>query len=742
MATGAGIERRAQLTEASKYYTVSYTDSTTFNNIANLQTSDAATVLAQTKARNVNDNCTSWRNEQLNAPADYNPQQWNLNEVLVFANGGKITFAVSFNEYKSGTTHDFAQDVWATCLPSQNEPSTTTFYGVGDNDTTAPGVDLDTTNANTIRVSYADAAAHNGYIVNVTGPNVQSWTLEKVDTTTTLRSPVTNNTEAPEKWVVEPVIGGARYVLTINYYNQSAPTVYTLIQDAANTTGALNDRNTGAAPVAGAGNFKLPPNNVTGPVTGPHGTIAHGEAIANLTLQNYVDLFELTDRTATVAWEFTPIGSSTPITFTGMTVPEEIVTQNRTMQNIAGVRMTVRNERGDMIGTYVVGAPAAPSGTTTYTVTIANANGITVAGDGVYTVTSSNGSTVYTVVDGSEITFTHTGTGDDFKVTTAAGSEIVSGTDVDGKSTATYTVTANVTAVTTESKSVSVTVNFVTPAAIHSGDTAPATATRGQALTFDVDVTGGTADSVIRVMRTRNGKTAEITTATFVPTTAGNYGTFTVTIPADEILGSDTFSVSATTQTAIDNANNSAGGSQDVRYRYAYEKAGIVIVSDDAAKTVDVNVDKTALNEFIYQAEIANNAEMQKLYVMMLGGHGNQSEDSGQITTDGRHNYDFLWAGISFNVPAGATQVSVNGGAATASGIERGLKYQYLNVAGRPSNDPSILDSTNSGVFKAPQIGMMPSSNSNTRTYELQFFDANNAPVGDLQTWTVNVNFN
>ncbi|RAZ46394.1 hypothetical protein DK853_47445, partial [Klebsiella oxytoca] len=73
-----------------------YTDSTTFNNIANLQTSDAATVLAQTKARNVNDNCTSWRNEQLNAPADYNPQQWNLNEVLVFANGGKITFAVSF----------------------------------------------------------------------------------------------------------------------------------------------------------------------------------------------------------------------------------------------------------------------------------------------------------------------------------------------------------------------------------------------------------------------------------------------------------------------------------------------------------------------------------------------------------------------------------------------------------------------------------------------------------------------
>ena len=155
---------------------------------------------------------------------------------------------------------------------------------------------------------------------------------------------------------------------------------------------------------------------------------------------------------------------------------------------------------------------------------------------------------MYTVVDGSEITFTHTGTGDDFKVTTAAGSEIVSGTDVDGKSTATYTVTANVTAVTTESKSVSVTVNFVTPAAIHSGDTAPATATRGQALTFDVDVTGGTADSVIRVMRTRNGKTAEITTATFVPTTAGNYGTFTVTIPADEILGSDTFSVSATTQ--------------------------------------------------------------------------------------------------------------------------------------------------------------------------------------------------
>ena len=48
--------------------------------------------------------------------------------------------------------------------------------------------------------------------------------------------------------------------------------------------------NTGAAPVAGAGNFKLPPNNVTGPVTGPHGTIADGTAIANLTLQNYVDL--------------------------------------------------------------------------------------------------------------------------------------------------------------------------------------------------------------------------------------------------------------------------------------------------------------------------------------------------------------------------------------------------------------------------------------------------------------------
>ena len=32
----------------------------------------------------------------------------------------------------------------------------------------------------------------------MTGTNVQSWTLEKVDTTTTLRSPVTNNTEAPE----------------------------------------------------------------------------------------------------------------------------------------------------------------------------------------------------------------------------------------------------------------------------------------------------------------------------------------------------------------------------------------------------------------------------------------------------------------------------------------------------------------------------------------------------------------
>ena len=362
MTDSAGIERRAQLTEASKYYTVSYTDSTTFNNIANLQTSDAATVLAQTKARNVNDNCTSWRNEQLNAPADYNPQQWNLNEVLVFANGGKITFAVSFNEYKSGTTHDFAQDVWATCLPSVGEPRTTTFYGVGDNDTTAPGVDLDTTNANTIRVSYADAAAHNGYIVNVTGPNVQSWTLEKVDTTTTLRSPVTNNTEAPEKWVIAPVIGGARYVLTINYYNQSVPTVYTLIQDAA--LGKVNLLYATTDAYHTAGNVVARVNNDL--------TANGANTYDEYTVNEFVKMYTTDKGYKSVEWRWETKGGSTFKT-TGFTAPEGSVPQNVTIKRIKGVTVVLTAEDNT---TYIYTFNGGS--TQTETVTLRAASNITV----------------------------------------------------------------------------------------------------------------------------------------------------------------------------------------------------------------------------------------------------------------------------------------------------------------------------------------------------------------------------
>ncbi len=169
-----------------------------------------------------------------------------------------------------------------------------------------------------------------------------------------------------------------------------------------------------------------------------------------------------------------------------------------------------------------------------------------------------------------------------------------------------------------------------------------------------------------------------------------------------------------------------------------------------------MNVDRSKLTDFIAEAELAirNNTSpapaSKTYYIDMLGGHGNDSEKSGPVDSEGRWNYDYLWAGVAFDAPATATGVSINGGAVTAkapggSFDSNGQVHAYYAVARRAFNDSSILDAGNTNSPSASQYPLQAMEGTRTLTRTLQFYTgtaSNWTPLGSAQTWTVNVNFN
>ncbi|MCI8716497.1 MAG: hypothetical protein HFF66_11980, partial [Oscillospiraceae bacterium] len=326
------VDNRAKLTENSKYYTLAYNSS----RIADLKVSDAATVLAQVMRLNPNDNTPALLNEQVDGYSNTT----NLNEVMMFVSGGNIVAAISFNEYRNfaNVTRDYAQTVWANCLPSLNEDQGVKFYGVEDNK--AGDLDAD---AKDITVSYADAAAsfaRGEDIVSVNGTNIQSWTLREVtDGVDNLKR--LENTSADKR--VDPATRktGAHYILTVNYYVGGSDE-YNLVMQAANTTAALVEKSPEDAPVLSGNTFDL---SKSGKLDGQ--TVA----VTDMTLPEFLSLFQLTGTNSRVVWQWTTKGN-TSFTSEGLTISEDTIPGKVTMDDIKGVVATVYSEDGTIKSTY------------------------------------------------------------------------------------------------------------------------------------------------------------------------------------------------------------------------------------------------------------------------------------------------------------------------------------------------------------------------------------------------------
>jgi hypothetical protein len=228
--------------------------------------------------------------------------------------------------------------VWANCLPSLNEDQGVKFYGVEDNK--AGDLDAD---AKDITVSYADAAAsfaRGEDIVSVNGTNIQSWTLREVtDGVDNLKR--LENTSADKR--VDPATRktGAHYILTVNYYVGGSDE-YDLVMEAADTAATLVEKSPDGAPVLNGNTFDLSKN---GKLDGQ--TVA----VTDMTLPEFLSLFQLTGTNSRVVWQWTTKGN-TSFTSEGLTISEDTIPGKVTMDDIKGVVATVYSEDGTIKSTY------------------------------------------------------------------------------------------------------------------------------------------------------------------------------------------------------------------------------------------------------------------------------------------------------------------------------------------------------------------------------------------------------
>ena len=428
-------ESRARIAENSKFYTLAYNAS----KVADLKESNAATVLAQNKDTNVNwDNAgpDAYLNEFVQGDGAYR------NEVLVvYKANGDIAFAVSFNEFRNAGTaltgvvaRDFAQQVWYNCLPSITEPKGVSFYGVSS---------FDAGTTDTITVDYATAVSHGANAtIDVNATNVRDWTLMEVDTATGRTTVIPN---AKGLAITPDKDNTKTYRLDVYYYNSTSRVdQYTLIQQPATVTARLIDIKTGLTVNPGAAytatNFRVPAAGgqglVNGDVTTADGNVIfNGTPIANLTLAGFTSLFRLEGTGATVEWLWR--------TADGKEITEP--TENETMQNVVGIRATVKNQKGVQVAEYVAGNLGGDNYVVTFDstdTTVTAPNGGIISQD-----TTTNTAVKYTVLAGTQLVLTANSVDKYFTATAGSDVERVNATNNAGAtaSVANYTVTKAVT---------------------------------------------------------------------------------------------------------------------------------------------------------------------------------------------------------------------------------------------------------------------------------------------------------
>ena len=341
--TITGTETAKRHTDNSKYYTLKYD---AYRNANLTAVADKFSALAENPADpalDPNGTTPSWLNETLHN--DYNPNHRQLNEVLVrYDNAGNIIYTISFNEYRTGLTRDFAQAVWYHNMPtsytliSDNEP-TAKFYGY---DKAVVGyweaVAADTPDEIVVYPG-SNTGAATGKIssVTVTATRTVNGEVKTKEDVYTSSSPECKIAEDGRYVIpVTPDPNGVTYDVSVVWLDQTGTAVnktFVLTQSKANDSSTLSliDNSNGVA-INGDGTLAKP---------------APTESI-----QKFVSRFKATEN-GSLKWEITVDGKT--YSFVDNNVDEAIAL--RSTDAIQTLKVVVRDEFGaEQAGqTYYIG---------------------------------------------------------------------------------------------------------------------------------------------------------------------------------------------------------------------------------------------------------------------------------------------------------------------------------------------------------------------------------------------------